>query len=118
MRKGGQDPSIGYKHDDDLGDTEAIVAYDRAMHTRGWMKGPASYGTLNQDGTGSPYWMRNAADMLRQVITTFHSDGKTDHYIRVQQLLDIGNMGTFAFDYLELCPSTVYDNELYPEDKW
>lgn len=118
MRKQGSDPSIGNKPDSELGDTEAIVAYDRAMHTRGWMKGPASYGSIGQDGTGSPFWMRDGMSEMRLVVTKFHSDGKTDHYIRVQQQLDMGNMGTFAFDYIELCPSTVYDNELYPEDKW
>lgn len=51
MRKDGVDPSIGNKPDQDLGDDEAIAAYDKALHNRGWMKGPASYGSINQDGT-------------------------------------------------------------------
>ena len=118
MRKDGVDPSIGNKPDQDLGDDEAIAAYDKALHNRGWMKGPASYGSINQDGTGSPYWMRNGMTEMRRIWTTFHSDGKTDHYVRVQQKLDLGDLGTFAFDYIELCPRSVYNNEYYPEDKY
>ena len=118
MRKDGVDPSIGNKPDQDLGDDEAIAAYDKALHNRGWMKGPASYGNINQDGTGSPYWMRNGMTEMRRVLTTFISDGATDHYLRIQQLLDMGPSSAFAFDYIELCPRSVYDNDLYPEDKW
>ena len=118
MRKDGQDPSIGNKPDADIGDDEAINAYDKALHNRGWMKGPLSYGNINQDGTGSPFWMRNGMTEMRRIWTTFHSDGKTDHYVRVQQKLDMGDMGTFAFDYIELCPRSVYNNEYYPEDKY
>ena len=73
MRKDGVDPSIGNKPDQDLGDDEAIAAYDKALHNRGWMKGPASYGSINQDGTGSPYWMRNGMTEMRRIWTTFHS---------------------------------------------
>ena len=118
MRKQGDDPSIGYKSDTSLGDQEAIAAYDKAMHNRGWMKGPLSYGSIGEDGSGSPGWMRNTNNQLRRIWTTFHSDGKTDHYLRVQQKLDMGDMGTFAFDYMELCPRSVYNNEYYPEDKY
>lgn len=118
MRMSGDSPSVGWKDDADLGDDEAINAYDKALHNRGWMKGPNAYGTKNQDGTGSPYWMRKGDDMMRRIWTTFHSDGKTDHYVRVQQKLDMGDMGTFAFDFIELCPRSVYNNEYYPEDKY
>jgi len=118
MRKQGTDPSIGNKPDSDLGDQEAIAAYDKSLHNRGWMKGPASYGNINTDGTGSPFWMRDGMTEMRRIWTTFHSDGKTDHYVRVQQKLDMGDMGTFAFDYIELCPRSVYNNEYYPEDKY
>lgn len=118
MRKQGDDPSIGYKSDSSLGDQEAIAAYDKAMHNRGWMKGPLSYGSSSEDGEASPNWMRNTNNQLRRIWTTFHSDGRTDHYLRVQQKLDLGDMGTFAFDYMELCPRSVYNNEYYPEDKY
>lgn len=117
MRLNGDHPSIGYKSDTELGDDEAIAAYDKAMHNRGWMKGPASYGSTGIDGSGSRTPMRSTNNQLRRIYTTFHSDGHTDHYLRIQQKLESSN-GTFAFDYLELCPKSVYNNEFYPEDKW
>ena len=116
MRRTGDDSSIGWKSDSDLGDTEAIVASDRALHNRGWMKGPASHGNVNEDGSGTRLPMRDTPATMRRVVTTFHSDGKTDHYLRLQQILD--GMISFAFDYIELCPRSLYDSDLYPEDKW
>ncbi len=117
LRKHGDDPSIGWRSDTDLGDEEAISAYDKALHNRGWMKGPASYGATSADGTGGRTLQRTIRDDMRRIYTTFHSDGKTDHWVRVQQKLETTN-GSFAFDYMELCPRSVYNNELYPEDRW
>ncbi len=114
---GDKDPSIGWRSDTDLGDDESIAAYDKAMHNRGWMKGPASYGNIKADGTGQPGYFRTYNNTLRRVFGTFHSDGKTEHYVRIQQKLETTN-GTLAFDYIELCPRSVYNNEFYPEDKY
>ena len=117
MRPSGTVPSIGWKSDSELGDAESVAAYDKSMHNRGWMKGPASYGVTAEDGSGGRLLMRDTPDMIRRVYTTFHSDGRTDHYVRVQQKLE-STLGTFAFDFMELCPKSVYNNEFYPEDKW
>lgn len=117
MRRDGNDPSIGWKSDTELGDEEAIAAYDRALHNRGWMKGPAGYGNTAVDGSGSRAINRDTRQTLRRIYTTFHTDGKSDHWVRVQQKLESDN-GTFPFDYIELCPRSVYNNENYPEDKW
>jgi len=117
LRKHGDDPSIGWRSDTDLGDAEAIAAYDKALHNRGWMKGPAGYGNTNVDGGGTRYPNRDTRETMRRIYTTFYTDGKTDHWVRVQQKLESTN-GTFPFDYIELCPRSVYNNENYPEDKW
>lgn len=117
MRPAGTNPKIGWRSDSDLGDDEAIMAYDKALHNRGWMKGPASYGNTAEDGSGARNLMRNFENTIRRVWCVFHSDGKTDHYVRVQQKLESTN-GTFPFDYIELCPRSVYNNEYYPEDKY
>ena len=117
FRKSGDDQSIGWKSDDAIGDTEAILAFDHAIRQRGWMKAPASYGNSNSSGSITPDYMRNNSRMLRKILTTFHSDGKTDHYLRLRQNLESSNIA-FAFDYIEICPRSVYDNEFYPEDRW
>ena len=117
LRKHGDDPSIGWISDLELGDEESILAYDKAMHNRGWMKGPMSYGNTAVDGSGQRIPNRDTRETLRRIYTTFHTDGKTEHWVRVQQKLESSN-GTFPFDYIELCPRSVYNNELYTEDKW
>ena len=119
MRIAGTHPSVGFRADSEFSggtDQEAIAAYDKAMHNRGWMKGPSSYGDIGQDGTGKPQYFRDHPRTLRRVFATFHSDGRSEHWVRVQQKLESTN-GTFAFDYIELCPRSVYNNEMYPEDK-
>lgn len=117
MRKNGDDASIGWRSDDDLGDDEAILAYDKSLHNRGWMKGSKAYGPTSDDGSGSRNPNRNTPETMRRIYATFHTDGKSDHWVRVQQKLESTN-GTFPFDYLELCPRSVYNNEMYPEDQW
>lgn len=116
MRISGTHPSVGWRSDTELGSDEAIEAYDKAMHNRGWMKGPNTYGETGEAGTATRGSFRAHDNTLRRIFTTFHSDGHTDHWIRVQQKLETTN-GTFAFDYIELCPRSVYNNEFYPEDK-
>jgi hypothetical protein len=81
------------------------------------MKGSKAYGPTNDDGTGSRNPNRNTPETMRRIYATFHTDGKTDHWVRVQQKLESTN-GTFPFDYIELCPRSIYNNELYPEDQW
>lgn len=119
MRVGGANPRVGWQKDSDIGDADAIAAFDKAFRNRGWMKGMASYScSQNADGSnGQNQWNRDVTDALRKIITRFHSDGKSDYYLRAQQKLD-SDQGTMAFDALELCPSSVYNNEYFPEDKW
>ena len=119
MRVGGANPRVGWKSDSDLGDADAIATFDKAFRNRGWMKGMACYSCSQGDdgsGTGSQ-WNRDVTDALRKIITQFHSDGKSDYWLRCQQKLE-SETGTMAFDALELCPSSVYNNEYYPENKW
>lgn len=117
MRPDGTDPRIGYKSDDDLGDEDAIAAFDKQFRNRGWMKGMSSYSAAMDDaGSTSQSNNRDNEHALRKIITVFHSDGKSDYWLRCQQKLENEN-GTMAFDCLELVPSSVYNNEYYAEDR-
>jgi len=60
--------------------------------------------------------MRNTNNQLRRVYTTFYTDGQSDHYMHIKQVMD-SETAEFAFDYIELVPRSVYDNEYYIEDK-
>ena len=117
MRNGGSHASIGWQSDSSLGDEEAINAFDKAFHNNGWMKGPLSYGSTDANGSGSGFSvMRNGDTELRRVYTTFYTDGQSDHYMHIKQVMD-SETAEFAFDYIELVPRSVYDNEYYLEDK-
>lgn len=108
--------NIGWRSDEALGDEEAIAAFDKSFHNNGWMKGPDSYCSSDQNTAARGGAFRTFNNTLRKVITQFHTDGKTNCYIRVQQKLESDD-SEFAFDYIELVPSSVYNNEAFPEDK-
>lgn len=119
MRPGGEDSRVGWKSDDALGDDDAIAAFDKQFRNRGWMKGMGCYGSgaSGETGGGMGTAFRQQNNTLRKIITRFHSDGKSDYWLRCQQKLE-SVTNTMNFDALELCPSTVFNNEYYAEDKW
>jgi hypothetical protein len=89
-------------------DTEANKAVDKALRNRGYMKQSdairAYYG-------GTTYVVfRAQTTMLRRILTTRYLSGTEDHYLRFKQVLD-NNSAEFAFDYIELCPKSVYASE-------
>jgi len=106
----------GFKSDAALGDEDAILAFDKAIHNRGWMKGPASYGSGDRttafSTSDSPF--RNGDTTLRRVLGTFTTDGKSEHVLRLQQKMESG--GELNFDFIELCPSSVYNDPYFAED--
>lgn len=117
MRPSGTNPIIEWKSDSYLGDALAILNFDVELHKKGLMKGPANYGSgaSGETGGGMGTAFRLQDNTLRKVIVRFHSDGKSDYYLRMKQLLDVPTI-TMDFDYIELCPKCVYDNEYYNED--
>lgn len=118
MRPGGENPRVGWIKDSDLGDDDAIAAFDKSFRNRGWMKGMKAYSAATSEsggGVNPPF--REGSGTLRKIITQFHSDGKSDYWLRCQQKLE-STTNTMNFDALELCPSSVYNNEYYPEDVW
>lgn len=114
MRPGGVQ-LFGWQNDASLGDDDGITAFDKAIHNLGWMKGPACYSPGQHDSYGGDP-MRQLPNTIRRVLGRFHTDGKSDHYLRMQQKMESG--GEMNFDFIELCPSSVYNNEYYAEDKW
>lgn len=116
MRKSGPE-LMGWKSDSDLGDNDAITAFDKSLHNIQWMKAPKCYMPGHRTSKSSANSLRDGQDAVRRVFGTFVSDGKTDHYLRIQQKMDSPN-NELPFDYIELCPSSVYNNEYYAEPVW
>ena len=101
-----------------MGDDDAITAFDKAIHNIGWMKGPKCYhcGWRSSFDAGSAT-MRAQDNTIRKVIGTFTTDGKSDHFLRIQQKMESEN-NELNFDFIELCPSSVYNNEYFAEPTW
>jgi len=115
MRPGG-DALFGYQSDDALGDDDAITAFDKAIHNNGWMKGPGEYCSgASKESFAEPSF-RNQNNTIRRVLGTFYTDGKSDHVLRLQQKMESG--GEMNFDFIEICPSSVYNNEYFAEDTY
>ncbi len=120
MRKNGKE-LFGWTSDSDLGDDDAIAAFDKSIHNLGWMKGPKCYHPQPRTSfDASSSNLRNGdanGRQIRKIFGTFTTDGKTDHYLRIQQKMESDN-NELPFDFIELCPSSVYNNEYFPEPVW
>lgn len=99
LRIGGWDPEVGFIAD--KGDKEYDAANDKAMHNRGYMKGMDSYG--KPDGG---VFRVNATEHLRRILTTAQFREGETYWLRFRQVLE-GDK-EWSFDYLELCPKSVY----------
>ncbi len=117
MRPGGSDPKIGWRSDASLGSEEMISYFDHAFHNKGRMKGPKSYNAGSDDGNVYYSNFRDTDGTLRKVVGIFHSDGKSDHYLRLIQTME-GDDYELPLDYIELVPEAVYDNPDVNEDIW
>lgn len=86
---------------------ETNKAIDKALHNRGYMKGPDS---MRRYSGGSYSIFRNQAQTFRRILTTRYLSSNEDHYIRVRQVLE-NNKADFDLDYIELCPKSVYASD-------
>ena len=100
LRVYGPDPTIGWT--DDTEDEEENIANDKAMHNRGYMKGTDCYHPW--DVTNN---MRQTSWNLRRVLTTNYLKSSETYYLRFRQVLDDPDR-YWSFDYLELCPKSIY----------
>ena len=91
MRKNGKE-LFGWTSDSDLGDDDAIAAFDKSIHNLGWMKGPKCYHPQPRTSfDASSSNLRNGdanGRQIRKIFGTFTTDGKTDHYLRIQQKME------------------------------
>ena len=107
MRVDGTDPSIGWGAGTNAGASAADKAEDKAMRNRKYMKGPNSYGRYTSDGLTL---YRNQSNTIRIIMATTYLSSTQDNYLRFRQVLD-NSKAEFSFDYLELCPKSIYGSE-------
>ncbi len=99
LRIGSWAPEIGVEADTD--DDEANTAQDKALHNRGFMKGMDSYGK-----PGATNFRVDAPEHVRRILTTAQFSEGGEYWLRFRQVLE-GN-AEWSFDYIELCPKSVY----------
>ena len=97
------DASVGWIQDSDLEDEAAVIALDKSMKNRGWMKGSI----VQTTNGGTPH--RDVNTMGRLTLMTDYIQSNMDYYIRIKQILDSKD-GEFLFDFIEWVPKSVYDN--------
>lgn len=133
------DPIFGYEAEpDEKDDTyDYGVASDQTMHVRGYMRAPASfsrgtYNTITDPLTYSEDDIYSAAKqmtggnscrtetgygtmMLRRIITTQRFEQGKDYWLRIKNLVNDANLG-WSFDFIELVPLDVVNNQTMSED--
>ncbi len=108
LRVYGGDPNIGWVADV-TGDTDEArnqnKAIDKAMRNHGYMKGMDTW----RQGADEANTLRSHVHNLRKILTTTYLDEHQTYYIRARQVL-ADRKCYWNFDYLELCPKSVYDS--------
>lgn len=136
-----EDATIGYEDiavpDDDDGTYDFGVSSDQRMHVRGYMRAPASfsrgtYNTVTDPLTYNDNDIYSAARsiigstscrsesgygtmMLRRIITTQHFEQGQDYWLRIKNLVNDVNLG-WSFDFVELVPVDIVNNQSMTED--
>ena len=109
------DPRVGGINDNTLfaqGGDEAIIANDKAMRNRGYMKGMASYASGSSNGD----LLRKVDQYLRIILTTEYMQPNKTYKLRIR--LVGGHDGVCPIGVIELVPKSVYANSANPEDKF
>lgn len=90
-------------NDYDLDKEEDNLSLDKTLRNLGYMLGPDSYG---KPGTDYISFRVNAHEHLRRILTTAQFTEGKEYWLRFRQVLE--GDAEWSFDYLELCPKSVY----------
>ena len=117
MARKPDDPMIGYISDgklaagltDDDEKEAAVLANDKAMRNRGYMKAPGSY------KVSSPRTLRDDDSAFRKIVTTQYMEPDKDYYLRFRQVVDRED-AVCPLNFIELVPRNIYAGDV-PEDR-
>jgi len=99
------DPRIGWLADN-VG-TDNGVENDKAMHNRGYVKGPTTYGLYDKEVGGVVKISRNQSSAMRRVIGVFTFNTYEAHYVRFKSVIE-KPAAQCMMDYFEYVPKTIY----------
>lgn len=106
------DLNVGWEEDaKDANENEEV---NKNLRNNNWMKGPRYF--KSQEESQGPMAYDNPA-VVRKILTQQNMDPNKTYYLRLKSALDDTNTELF-FDYIEIVPSSVYNNTTTPEDEW
>ena len=111
----GSKSPIGWTQDtNDQGYNDDI---DKKMRNNGFMKGPASFAWLGENGISASARNNYNGDCTRRIIVSQWMEPDKQYYIKFKSVLE-SKEKQFYMDYLEWCAKEVYDNPVEAEDIW
>lgn len=107
--------TVGWTNPNNDGDNGAAV--DKAMHNRGWMRGPNYFGNFkNGEGTLARFNGTGGQQHIRRVVTKQYFKQGEDNWFRCKTAMPENTEAQFELDYIELVPVNVYNNPYLTED--
>ena len=85
---------------------------DKNMHNLGWMRGPLYYSV----GRGGTVARSNAQDLRRIIARQQLEQG--EYWLRFKTAIPDNTNTQFHLDYIEIVPTSVYNNPMYLEDMY
>lgn len=104
LTKGYWDIEVGGGFEDASHTMEEILANDKAMHNRGYMRGMDSYHKAGM--TEQESFRTKSPEHIRRVLTTQQFKSGETYKLRFRQVAK-GDK-EWSFDYIELCPKSIY----------
>ena len=107
--------TVGWTNPNTAGDNGAAV--DKAMHNRGWMRGP-NYFSNKKYGEGSTARFKSDGGQhhIRRVVTKQYFKQGEENWFRCKTAMPENTEAEFQLDYIELVPATVYNHSNLTED--
>lgn len=107
--------TVGWTNPNTDGDNGAAV--DKAMHNRGWMRGP-NYFSNKKYGEGSTARFKSDGGQhhIRRVVTKQYFKQGEENWFRCKTAMPENTEAEFELDYIELVPVNVYNHPSLTED--
>lgn len=107
--------TVGWTDPNTDGDNGAAV--DKAMHNRGWMRGP-NYFSNKKYGEGSTARFKSDGGQhhIRRVVTKQYFKQGEENWFRCKTAMPEYTEAEFELDYIELVPVNVYNHPSLTED--
>ena len=107
--------TVGWTDPNTDGDNGAAV--DKAMHNRGWMRGPNYFSNMKHgEGSTARFKYDGGQHHIRRVVTKQYFKQGEENWFRCKTAMPENTEAEFELDYIELVPVNVYNHPSLTED--